>query len=489
MRRTEARPSGALLPLGAILLLALLPGTAGAQLPVLPPDLPEPTEVSSPDSVPVARSPFEVPAGDAGMSEEGLRRVDSMLRAAVVVDSVTPGAVLAVGRRGRLVRLRGYGWLDWSEGTRIATPATVYDLASLTKPVAAATAVMLLVDDGRLELDDPVTEHLPWWAAEDPLRERATVRDLLRHRSGLPGWLPLWREREGRDAFRRALAEASLEPAPGVRSVYSDLGYMTLAFLVEAVAEEPLDALLRRRVWEPLGMIETDFRPDSALLDRIAPTEVDTVFRHRHVRGEVHDENAWAMGGVSGHAGLFSTGWDLAIFAQAMLEGQVRDGPGTDTPVPCGWQAPTGRSSAGDYLGRRSFGHTGFTGTSIWIDPELELFVVLLTNRVNPTRERGGHTELRRAVHDAVALAVADEEVGPRGEVERERHICTPLVIAPSTSRLVPLVKLDAGLARKAIERATSSGRPIRPMGFRSKACRKCSGFSRSIVPQKPSST
>jgi CubicO group peptidase (beta-lactamase class C family) len=226
------------------------------------------------------------------------------------------------------------------------------------------------------------------------------------------------------------------------------MGFLTLGLAIEAAAGAPLDTLLATRVWAPLGMDDTRFNPDPELLPRIAPTELDTIWRHRRVHGRVHDENADAFGGVAGHAGLFSTAWDLAIFADLMLAGGeapacapvVRTGiactDGRTGPVrllpeeavrrwtaradpassyALGWDTPEGpSSSAGDYFSARAFGHTGFTGTSIWIDPELDLYVVLLTNRVNPTRDNQKHVPLRRAVHDAVALAVRDRPVAPR---------------------------------------------------------------------------
>ena len=202
-----------------------------------------------------------------------------------------------------------------------------------------------------------------------------------------------------------------------------------------------LDAFLRDRVWRPLGMQDTDFRPDPSLLPRIPPTEVDTVYRFTHVHGQVHDENAHAMGGVAGHAGLFSSARDLAVLAQALLGGGIISACAGEggSGVPCsaprassvriavptsvelftrrhdgtasralGWDTPSRDSSAGDYLSPRAFGHTGFTGTSIWVDPELDLFVVLLTSRTNPTRASTRYVPLRRAVHDAAARAITD---------------------------------------------------------------------------------
>ena len=391
----------------------------------------------------------EADAIEAGMSEDSLARLDAVVLDALA-DSAAPGAVLAVGRGDRLVRLRGYGRTDWDPDAPPATPTTLYDLASLTKVVATTTAAMGMVEEGRLSLDDRVVEHLPWWSAGDERKEEVTVRQLLLHRSGLPSYERFFLEISGRAAYERAIGNVELEYDPGTRYQYSDIGMMTLAFVIEAVAERSLPELLDGEVWTPLGMTDTAFRPDSTLLPRIAPTERDTLFRHTHVHGVVHDENAYAIGGVAGHAGLFSTASDLAVFAHTMLAGGELEpcpepGPSSRS-VACtvpwssgtrivadsllrsftrraghegssralGWDTPSGTSSAGDYFTASAYGHTGFTGTSIWIDAELDLFVVLLTNRVNPTRDNTRHVELRRRVHDLAATAITDRPVEPR---------------------------------------------------------------------------
>jgi len=380
-----------------------------------------------------------------GMSADLLARVDSVLLAAVDAGA-TPGATLAVGRHGRLVRLRGYGWLD-PASDRLASPATLYDVASLTKVIGTTTAIMLLEQDGRLALDDRVVRHLPGWDRGDPRKARVTVRDLLLHQSGLAAGRPWYRQRTGVEAYREALYDEALLAAPGERTVYSDLGAITLGLVVEAAGGSSLDRFLEERVFAPLGMDDTGFLPDPSLLPRVAPTELDTLWRGVHLHGVVHDENADAMGGVAGHAGVFSTAFDLAVFADLMLRGGVAPPcrPAAGSGLPCtrerpdslrvlrpdlvasytrrhgpessrglGWDTPEGRSSAGDYFGAASFGHTGFTGTSIWIDPDLDLYVVLLTNRVNPTRANSAHIALRRAVHDAVARAITDRTVERR---------------------------------------------------------------------------
>jgi beta-glucosidase-like glycosyl hydrolase/CubicO group peptidase (beta-lactamase class C family) len=388
----------------------------------------------------------EADPASVGLDAEALRRVDSLLDSAVAAGAV-PGATLAVGRHGRVVRLRAFGVLDPADSTRV-TAETRFDIASMTKVVGTTSAVMMLVDEGLLDLADRVVDHLPWWSRGDSRKESVTVRQLLIHRAGLPPFRRWYLEIDGREAYREAIADEPLEADPGTATVYSDIGIMTLELLVREISGQPLDTFLEERLFTPLGMAETGFNPDPGVLDRVAPTEVDTAWRGGlHVRGIVHDENADAYGGVSGHAGLFSTARELAAFAQVMLDGGVagpcdpgvrgapclvvREGAGLrlfdeatvarfttrvsdESSRALGWDTPGGRSSAGDFLTEEAFGHTGFTGTSIWIDPELDLFVVFLTNRVNPTRANTAHVSLRRAVHDAVAQAITDQTVSPR---------------------------------------------------------------------------
>ncbi|MDE2945453.1 MAG: serine hydrolase, partial [Gemmatimonadota bacterium] len=388
---------------------------------------------------------------NVGMDGDSLARVDRIIDAAIR-DGAAPGAVLAVGRGDRVVRLRGYGNLDWASSATLppgtaATDSSLYDLASLTKVVATTTGAMQLIDSGRLSLDTRIGEHLPEWS--QGWKRDVTVRHLLTHQGGLPPFLPFWRTLRGEEAYREAFAALDPDYEPGERTVYSDIGFMTLGFLIEEITGQPLDYYLNESVFRPLRMTETWFDPPRSLYRRTAPTEVDTVYRHRHVHGEVHDENAHALAGVAGHAGLFSSARDLSKFAAWILAAtrEGRDlapaarpprGPYTrsfsarlDSPSPetvarftaraapassraLGWDTPSGRSSAGDYFGDGAFGHTGFTGTSFWVDPELDLFVVLLTNRVNPTRDNRKHIALRRAVHDAVATSIRDQPVRPR---------------------------------------------------------------------------
>lgn len=329
-----------------------------------------------------------------------------------------PGAVVAIGRRDTVLYLQAFGRLDYSGGARVTT-RTVYDIASLTKVVGLTTAIMMLVEEGRVELDAPVRRYVPMFGSFHD--SAVTVRHLLTHSSGLPAWRPLWRTARDRREVIAMAAREPLEYPTGTRMVYSDLGAIVLTGMVERLAGERLDRLLAHRLFRPLGMRDTRFRPPRSWRARIAPTEVDTAYRRRLVWGEVHDENAFAMDGVSGHAGLFSTAPDLARFAQFMLRGGApllssetvrhftlrQDSALSHRAL--GWETPNGQNSAGSMLSARAFGHTGFTGTSMWIDPGRDLFVILLTNRVHPTRENNRIFEIRRRLAD---LAV---ERGSRG--------------------------------------------------------------------------
>jgi CubicO group peptidase (beta-lactamase class C family) len=316
---------------------------------------------------------------------------------------------------------------------RPVTPETIYDLASLTKVIGLTTATMMLVDEGKLDLDAPVQRYVP--SFQGPDKERVTIKHLLTHSSGLPAWRPLYAEARTRDAALALVDTTALQRQPGDTFVYSDLGAMVLAQAVEAITGQRLDRFLDVRLFGPLGMSATRYLPPASWRDRIAPTENDTVFRHRLLRGEVHDENAGRLGGVSGHAGLFSTAGDLSRFAIWLLESrrtpEDADGrrttsgdlrhlspslvqeftrrqnlpPGSSRAL--GWDTPSELSSAGTKMGPNAFGHTGFTGTSIWFDPDRDLFIILLTNRVNPTRANTKILQVRRRVADLVNDALS----------------------------------------------------------------------------------
>jgi beta-glucosidase-like glycosyl hydrolase/CubicO group peptidase (beta-lactamase class C family) len=328
---------------------------------------------------------------------------------------VFPGGVLAVGKDSALVHLRPFGRFSYDASAPAVKPDTLYDVASLTKVVATTTMAMILVDEGKLDVRKPVSSFIPGFRGG--AKDKVTVENLLTHSSGLEAWAPLYKEVHGKDEFLRKVVAMDLAYEPGTKSVYSDLGFFLLGEVLERVAGEPLDAFVTRRVFEPLGMTSTMFCPSKDLVSCIPPTERDA-WRGRLVQGEVHDENAYAVGGVAPHSGLFSTAPDLARFAQMLLNGGVfenrrivsratverftRRADVPDSARAYGWGTPSANSSAGDLLSSRAFGHTGFTGTSMWIDPERNLFVILLTNRVHPTRENDTIRQVRRQVADAV---------------------------------------------------------------------------------------
>lgn len=333
-------------------------------------------------------------------------------------DSAFPGAIAVVGTKDGAVVVSAVGQLDWGPSPA-PSDSTLWDLASLTKVVGLTSAMMLLVESHQVDLDAPVQRYLSEFRGRG--KEGVTVRHLLTHSSGLPAWRPLYKESESPAAAMALSIATPLDTAPGIRMVYSDLGAILLGEIVTRVGGQPFDAFVRERVFQPLGMRETMFRPADSLRDRIAPTEVDP-WRQRHLRGEVHDENAYALGGVSSHAGLFSSARDLVRLARMYLEGGVIDGrrflsagtiasftaveDSTLSHRALGWETPNGTNSAGRLMSKKAFGHTGFTGTSIWMDPERGVFVLLLTNRVNPTREHRGITAVRVAVADAAMGAV-----------------------------------------------------------------------------------
>ncbi len=379
---------------------------------------------------PPPATPSSPPPGTAaalGFDSAGLAAVVTYLRSEV--DSgAFPGAVVAVGRHGRLALLAAVGHYGATD-SRPVTIGTVYDLASLTKVVGLTTAVLLLVDEDRLGLDDPVQRYVPRF--QGPGKDGVTIRHLLTHSSGLPAWRPLYTEATTRATAMRLADTTELLAPPGTTMQYSDLGAIVLTQVVESITGERLDRFVAARVFGPLGMVETRFLPPDAWRDRIAPTERSQ--DGTTIRGTVHDENAWRLGGVSGHAGLFSTATDLARFAAWLMAARTGGpSPATAAPRPSpalvrefttrqglppgstralGWDTPSdsGYSSAGTRLSRRSFGHTGFTGTSIWMDPDRDLFVILLTNRVNPTRENVRIGQVRPRVADLVAAALRDQ--------------------------------------------------------------------------------
>ncbi|PYU50499.1 MAG: beta-N-acetylglucosaminidase, partial [Acidobacteria bacterium] len=318
-----------------------------------------------------------------------------------IADKAFPGATLAVGYRGKLA-VRSFGKLSYDAKAAATAPTTMYDIASLTKVVATTTLVAKLAEGDfavPLDLDAKIERYLPEWASgpNAEWRHRVTVRHLLTHTSGLPPFKEYWRTSKNKqDTLTKIFAEP-LDYEPGTKEVYSDLGIILMAEITERLTGRKLDDLARNYIFSPLGMQNTMYRPPKKLWPQIAPTEIDNNLRHRLVQGEVHDENAFAIGGVYAHQRILRR----ATIAQFTTPQQLSGGTRT-----LGWAVPTEGGSSGHYFSAHSFGHTGFTGTSIWIDPDRQLFVVLLTNRVHPTRENTKIQKARPALHDAVIQAL-----------------------------------------------------------------------------------
>jgi len=330
-----------------------------------------------------------------------------------------PAATIEVGRCGGALWRGAFGRLTYADDAPATRDDTVFDLASLTKVIATTTVAMRAVDAGTLGLDDLVASRLADWRGAD--REAVTVADLLEHASGLTAYLPFFRDHHGRVEFERAICTLPLEYAPRTQSIYSDLGFILLGFILEDAGFPLAEVRLKADATNPRAAADPAFNPPREWRKRTAPTELD-LWRGRLLQGEVHDENTWALGGIAGHAGLFGTAGGVGTFARMVLDG-LNGGSGLARPetlarfvrkstVPgssraLGWDTMLPTSSCGTRLSPRAIGHTGFTGTSLWIDPGLDLYVVFLTNRVHPTRENNRIQAVRRAVHDEVVESVS----------------------------------------------------------------------------------
>ena len=371
--------------------------------------------------------PVRTPAA-VGMSAARLATIDRVVQRGIDAGGY-PGAAVVVGRKGFSVWSKGFGALDWtSKGLPVSADQSIYDLASLTKVIATTTAIMVLYDEGKVSLDAPVSRYIPSFSGG--LKDQVLVKHLLEHRAGLPAGNELWRHSSSPAEARASVLNSKIGCPPGVCYEYSDLGADILGFVAEAASGEPLDQFLAEKVYGPLGMNDTKFKPSANDAFRTAPTEIAPP-RGYPLRGEVHDENAYALGGVAGHAGLFSTANDLSVFAQMLLENGQYNGVRViaDSTVQLfthrtekgtralGWDTCDGNGGCGQYLSARAFGHTGFTGTSIWIDPDRQMFVILLTNRVHAAKAKRPSkviADVRSDLADAAALAVMDDPGGVR---------------------------------------------------------------------------
>jgi len=327
-----------------------------------------------------------------------------------------PAASVAAIQNGDLIALRSFGHHTYDAASPGVTPETIFDLASVSKVVATTTAAAILYERGKLTLDDCVADLAPQFGTHDIRRYDVTVRQILTHTSGLPAYERLFERATSRDGLIEAAYTTPLETDPGVRTEYSDIGFIILGDILEKLAGEALDQFCQREIFNRLGLEDTRFCPPLDWRANIAPTRDDHAFRHKIVQGEVNDENAWIMNGVAGHAGVFSTAAEVAKFAKCWLRGGspilkpetvahfTRPQPGTTRAL--GWDRPNLPSSSGQFFSPRSFGHLGYTGTSLWIDPTRDLAVVLLTNRTWPDAKNQAIKQIRPLFHDAVVRAL-----------------------------------------------------------------------------------
>ncbi len=379
-----------------------------------------------------------------------------------IADHAFPAASIAVTHGQRLIALKALGTFTYESspesnaaaasfaksGRSAVSPSTLFDLASLTKVVATTTMAMLLYDRGLLDLDAPVAAIVPEFisnAAPDPRRQNVTLRMLLSHSSGLPAYEKLFQKVKTRDQLLRAAITLPLAADPATRAVYSDIGFITLGLALERLADESLDHFCQREIFAPVLMINTTFNPPAELRPQIPPTADErefgantparelpaqkdpprlgpqprSTFRQRIIQGEVQDENASVLGGVAPHAGLFSTARDLAQFAHAILNSgrpvfrpptvalfTRRESAPLGTTRALGWDTPSNSSLSGKYFSPQSYGHVGYTGTSLWIDPARQLSITLLTNRTWPDCSNQAINKVRPIFHDAVVEAL-----------------------------------------------------------------------------------
>jgi uncharacterized protein YbbC (DUF1343 family)/CubicO group peptidase (beta-lactamase class C family) len=385
------------------------------------------------------------------LSSLSLRQMDGVISESIARREL-PGAVVLVGRNGRVAWRKAYGHKVIDPVSEPMTPDTIFDVASLTKVVATTTSIMILIERGKLRLSDSLSKYIPELKGEG--RERITIEHLLTHRSGYAPDFDLKERWTGYDEAIKRLIKQPLQNPPGLRFVYSDIGYIALGEIVRRISGTTLDNFARQNIFTPLGMRDTGFRPARGLVNRIAPTEkrrgqltylgdsaenVGAEGEH-WLRGEVHDPTSYRMNGVAGHAGLFSTADDLAVYSQMILGGGQYRGVRILSPLSVaemtrprlvtetgwsrglGWDINTSFSAnRGDLFPLGSFGHTGFTGTSIWIDPATDMFVIFLSNRVHPDG-KGDVASLRGKVASIAAAAVTDRIAVERAVREQNQY-------------------------------------------------------------------
>jgi len=371
---------------------------------------------------------------EAGMSGKHLRLLDGLLESAISRKDF-PGAVIIIGRKGEIVFRKAYGQCQWVPQPKPMDEAMIFDLASITKPVATATAFMILVEEGKVSLDEKVKDYVPEFVRfVDPsgtLGEDARIWHLLTHTSGLPpytepkghaGVEQLFGERLSTEQLVAYIAQLPKTDPPGTAIHYSCLGYITLAHIIKKVSGQDVAQFSQERIFRPLKMKHTFYCPPEKMRSLCVPTEV---VKGKLLSGVVHDPLARLQGGISGNAGLFSTADDLAVFAEMMIHNGSYKGVRILSPLTVarmtaiwpkavfagrglGWDLDSAQSTnGGDLFGPNSYGHTGYTGTSIWIDPDTATYVIFLTNRVHPD-DKGAIIALRSRVANVVAAAIQD---------------------------------------------------------------------------------
>jgi serine-type D-Ala-D-Ala carboxypeptidase len=363
----------------------------------------------------------------AGYSDQDDRFADAfeILDKAIAGHSF-PCASIAVTHQGRLVALRAFGHFTYDPASLQATAETLFDLASVTKVVATTSMAMILYERGLLDLETPVTSIVGEFAGEDPRRDEITLRMLLAHSSGLPAYEKLFVRAHTADELLAAAFNTPLANDPGQHAEYSDIGFIILGVALERLADETIDRFCQREVFGPLGMNRTTFNPVSEIRPGIPPTADDQTFRKRVIQGEVQDENASVLGGVAGHAGVFASAGDIAAFAYVLLQGDApilrpetlalftkRVSAPEGSSRALGWDTPSSPSQSGKYFSPNSYGHLGYTGTSLWIDPDRQLSVALMTNRTWPDCRNKAIQQVRPLVHDKIVEALSLAKPSP----------------------------------------------------------------------------
>lgn len=342
-------------------------------------------------------------------------KIDSLIKKAIK-DSVFPGASLLIAKDGKIIFKKGFGHFTYDVGSKKVTPKTIYDLASLSKVIATTTASMICIDRNLFKLDDKVSKYLPKFAQNG--KENITIKNLLLHNSGLPAFKKYYEKFNNADSVLNDIFSTKLEYPTGTKTVYSDLGFIILGKIIEKVTRKTLNKFCKDEIFIPLKMKNTFYNPPNKFKNRIAPTEYDDYWRNRLLIGEVHDETASLLGGVAGHAGLFSTIEDiynllLMLMNKGMFEGKKIINSKTvelftkqysdSSSRALGWDTNAfENASCGKLFSKSSYGHTGFTGTSVWTDPERKLIVILLSNRVYPTRKNTKIIKFRPIIHSEI---------------------------------------------------------------------------------------